>query len=240
MKTYRFLHRWHQRLGVIAALILIMLVFTGILLNHTETLKLDERFIDNQALLNWYDISPQQAPIAYAVGSHYISLIGDQAFLDNRAIAFESNVLIGAELINDQIILASTTELVLFDDQGELIDIISQLDGLPIPIEKIGHADQTLIIQTAENRLRVDLENFTWEKSTREHIEWAAQTALPDDLNTQLLQQYRGAGLPLERVLLDLHSGRLFGEVGVIIVDIAAIILLILALSGCWMWIKRR
>ena len=47
-------------------------------------------------------------------------------------------------------------------------------------------------------------------------------------------------GLPLERVLLDLHSGRIFGEAGVWLVDAAALLFLLLAGSGLWLWGRRH
>lgn len=42
-----------------------------------------------------------------------------------------------------------------------------------------------------------------------------------------------------DRVLLDLHTGRFFGEAGIYVMDAAAILLLLLALSGIYNWIKR-
>ena len=51
---------------------------------------------------------------------------------------------------------------------------------------------------------------------------------------------YRGYGLTLERVLLDLHSGRVLGSAGVLLVDAAAILFLLLAISGLWLWSRRR
>jgi uncharacterized iron-regulated membrane protein len=41
-------------------------------------------------------------------------------------------------------------------------------------------------------------------------------------------------------VILDLHSGRLFGRIGVWLFDIAAILLILLALSGTLIWMKRK
>jgi uncharacterized iron-regulated membrane protein len=49
-----------------------------------------------------------------------------------------------------------------------------------------------------------------------------------------------GEVLPTERLLLDLHSGRIFGAAGPWIFDIAALLLILLSLSGTWIWIKRR
>jgi uncharacterized iron-regulated membrane protein len=50
---------------------------------------------------------------------------------------------------------------------------------------------------------------------------------------------YRGSGLTLERILLDLHTGRLFGPAGVALINIASILLLVLIFSGIVLWISR-
>jgi uncharacterized iron-regulated membrane protein len=44
----------------------------------------------------------------------------------------------------------------------------------------------------------------------------------------------------VERVILDLHSGRFFGKLGPWLFDIAALLLILLSLSGAWIWLKRR
>ena len=41
-------------------------------------------------------------------------------------------------------------------------------------------------------------------------------------------------------MLLDLHSGRIFGEYGVYLMDAAAVALLWLSGSGLWVWWQRR
>jgi uncharacterized iron-regulated membrane protein len=59
-------------------------------------------------------------------------------------------------------------------------------------------------------------------------------------LKETLEKTYRGVGLPLERVMLDLHSGRILGRAGVYLVDTAAVLFLLLAISGVWLWARRR
>ena len=46
--------RWHGRLGITAAFLFLILLATGIALNHTERLALDERYIGTEWLLDWY------------------------------------------------------------------------------------------------------------------------------------------------------------------------------------------
>jgi hypothetical protein len=52
----------------------------------------------------------------------------------------------------------------------------------------------------------------------------------------ELGRDYRGRVLTLERLMLDLHSGRLFGLGGTWLMDIVAALLVILAASGMWLW----
>ena len=39
--------------------------------------------------------------------------------------------------------------------------------------------------------------------------------------------------------MLDLHSGRLFGSWGPLVMDVAAVLLVFLAISGFWLWAKQ-
>ncbi|MBL1432554.1 MAG: hypothetical protein COB94_003805 [Gammaproteobacteria bacterium] len=42
-----------------------------------------------------------------------------------------------------------------------------------------------------------------------------------------------------ERMLLDLHSGRVFGRYGIYVMDFAAIGLLVLSCTGLWIWLRH-
>jgi len=59
-------------------------------------------------------------------------------------------------------------------------------------------------------------------------------------LKKLLRNHFRGEVLPVERVLLDLHSGRFFGKIGPWLFDIAAALLILLSLTGSWIWLRRR
>jgi uncharacterized iron-regulated membrane protein len=44
----------------------------------------------------------------------------------------------------------------------------------------------------------------------------------------------------MERLILDLHSGRIFGPVGILIYDLLAVIVGFLAISGVIFWFRGR
>jgi len=70
-------------------------------------------------------------------------------------------------------------------------------------------------------------------------VRWSLEAATPAELAQTLNRNYRGHGLSLERVLLDLHTGRLFGSLGVLIVNTASVMLLVLVISGFILWVGR-
>jgi len=101
-------------------------------------------------------------------------------------------------------------------------------------------AEGELAIQAAHGVYHTDENLLEWHESAEVAAEWARPSPPPPPLKAALRQAYRGSGLPLERVLLDIHSGRILGTWGVYLMDAAAILFLVLAISGVWLWSKRR
>ena len=100
---------------------------------------------------------------------------------------------------------------------------------------------QRPVIETSDPLYYIADEHILdWDIIINEGIEWVQPYELDEAEKEKLLTAYRGKGLKLERVILDLHSGRIFGEYGVYLMDAAAIALLWLSLSGLWVWNSRR
>lgn len=79
-----------------------------------------------------------------------------------------------------------------------------------------------------------------WSRVSAMNIRWALPATLDKTSRQQLDNAWRGNGLPLERIMLDLHSGRILGQWGVYLMDAAAILFLLLSASGVWLWARRR
>lgn len=59
---------------------------------------------------------------------------------------------------------------------------------------------------------------------------------VPNELKQKVLDRYAARGMPASRVLLDIHAGRFFGKLGSWLMGLAAILLILLSLSGIYMW----
>ncbi len=241
MKTYRNLLKWHKRIGITAALFVILLAATGLALNHTERLELDQKFIGSSTLLDLYNISLPDNPVSFATENHRISLLGNRLYFDDQELEDQADQLLGAVEIKDSIVVATSAGILLFDQDGELIEKLSGAEGVPAGMQKIGLSPENdLVVQAAHGAYLADLGSLSWDEKPIAETVWSESSVIQESLKTSLSKAYRGKGLSIERVLLDLHSGRILGSFGVFLMDAAAILFIILAITGVWMWSRVR
>lgn len=235
----RSLYQWHRWLGLAVAAMALLLAVTGLLLNHTEALALKHRHANAPWLLAWYGIRAPEG-VFYPAGEHWLSQWGTRLFLDEREIGTSTEPLVGVVHTSHFIAVASATTLQLFTPDGRLIDRMERAAGLPADIQAIAMADgDTLLLRTAHGTFAGDTSLADWRPATATHP-WSSPAAAPALLAQRLAQHFVGAGLPLERLVLDLHSGRLFGAWGVYVVDASALLLIFNAGSGALLWWRRR
>lgn len=240
-RLLRSLFVWHRYLGLTAALFVIVLALTGLLLNHTGELALDARHVRSPALLDWYGITAPEKMSGYALDHVSITEVGNRIYWNTTLIPQATPPLIGAVQLADLIVVGIQGQLLLFTPDGDLIERMGGAAGVPAGMHALGvTAAGELAIQAAHGFYRTDENLLEWHESAELEADWATPSSPAPSLKVALRQAYRGTGLPLERVLLDLHSGRILGAWGVYLMDGAALLFLVLAISGVWLWSRRR
>lgn len=237
----RSMYNWHRYLGVTAALFVLVLAGTGVALNHSEGLALDEQFVSNPVLLDWYNIQAPATPLSFPVQNYWVSQWDSQLFLNSQRLGKFDGNLLGVTFAENIIIVATNGRLLLFSTSGELIEELSGLQGVPAGLQRIGSlTDGRVAVTGAHGVYLTDTDFLTWqEPASPPPVSWSGAQRLPRSLHESISRQFRTHILPVERVLLDVHSGRIAGDFGVFIMDGAAIILMFLALSGTWIWVFR-
>jgi hypothetical protein len=239
-RTLRSLYVWHRWIGIGCALLVVWLAVTGILLNHSSRLGLDRSYVQAPWLFRVYGIRPQPPGQGIPVAGRWIVQAGDLLFLDSKPVAEWHAPLIGATSLAGVILVAAPHTALLLTPEGEVIE---SLTGAALPGEVLGVAstEQHLLLRTADGIYAMDTERLEFERYAGE---WPMVTGGAQPLPAVVAQEIvaRGAGIRLsrERLLSDLHSGRLLGRYGPLIMDLASIGFIFLALTGLWLWWRHR
>lgn len=235
-----FTLRWHRRIGVLLAVFVVNLVATGIAINHSSDWSLDDYHVDQDWLLALYGISAAEQR-SFAIGERYLSQAGDSGiYLNQRRIARCEGALLGAVALSEEVVALCENRLLVFSPSGDLLDDISPAYGLPESLYGLAEKNGRLYLRDSQRVYQYDPVALNFSIADKSPATtWAEVAAPPAKLDNFLQQRHRGKGPSWERVLLDLHSGRLFGDIGVWVVDIAAIALLLIALGGVWVWVTK-
>jgi hypothetical protein len=240
-KLLRSLYIWHRYIGLAVALFVIVLAVTGLLLNHTDEIGLDSIQVSSPALLDWYGIHAPADVRAFDTGALTVAELNGQLYVNNVHMPNIEGTLIGAVAFNELVVAATENQLVLLTPTGELVERMDSSTGIPSGIQAIGIGNNGLpVISTRQGDYLGDAGLMRWTGVPAVNARWAMPATLDKAARQSLDNAWRGNGLPLERVMLDLHSGRILGHWGVYLMDAAAILFLLLSISGVWLWIRRR
>jgi hypothetical protein len=234
--------RLHRSLGAGAALFIIFMVLSGLAINHSNGLGLDQRHISQAFLLRWYGLGEPEHIRSFTVGNNWLSFAGSQLYLDGNSVAIVSNG-VGAVAANDMLIAAGSDELLLLDQTGRLIERSSWSPPGAGSVESIGLLTDGSVVQESMGQLWLaDAELLSWTKTeaTNPSPAWSVSAAAPEVIRKNITQQYRGDGPSLERILLDVHSGRFLGPIGILIYDLLALGVGFMAISGLILWLRGR
>ncbi len=239
----RSFYIWHRYMGVGAALFALIIAITGVLLNHTEDFQFDSAHVKSGWILDWYGIDAPDRLLSFRVNDRHLTLMGEHLYLNRKEIDGEYRDLVGAVYLDELYVVAVSDSILLLTPRGEIVEQLRDEDGVPAGIRRIGLNEQGRVVtQGSLDYYQADRDFIRWQHwqpGTADPY-WARPDPLDPRLKLSLQQHYRGEVLPMERVILDLHSGRFFGKAGPWIFDIAALLLVLLALSGTWIWLKRR
>jgi len=232
---------WHRRLGLAGLLLVFILSFTGIMLNHTEAFKLDEIHIKSDLLLDWYDINPKGLPTTFKFNEIWISQWEQQLFFNGKAFFTHEETLHGIAIIENIIAIGLQHHILLVDTDGEVIELFSL--NTNAAIKKIGVLNNKIALLNEEGQFYLSNSQFNrWQlgNNTLNPV-WSENTAIGESQLIQLKTAFRGDGLNLEKFILDLHSGRIFNDNwGIYIMDATAILMILLGISGTWVWWSRK
>lgn len=225
----------HRLLGLAGVVFLLALLVTGIILQHAKDLGLDQSFATSTTFIRWWGIEPPTDAIAFRAGETQVVSLGDSLFANGQSVAQGIGSLKGAVEAGNLILAAGRIHLVVTTADGELVE----KSPAPAPVHRVGQAGSQTVIDTDAGMFVADQTFMAWSPRTdADDVVWAEPVSL-DPLTIDALQRlYVSQTLTWERVMADLHSGRAFGRYGPLFVDLVAIVMIVLGITG--LFLARR
>ena len=229
---------WHRRIGVAIALFLLLITVTGMLINHAHQLGLDHTQVKHKFLLDHYGIGAPLSLQTYTHQQQHLTLADSQVFINEQLVWESAYPLVAAVATEQGWFVASQQQLSWLSPGGQLVDTLDKASGLPTPITRLGQVQQSLLLRTPEGNWLSDEEYLSWTLTNEsDQIVWSE----PDGNTPEhLVLLTRSQHLNWERVLLDLHSGRLFGSWTIWFWDVIGLLIIAMLLSGLWLWQSKR
>jgi len=252
--------RWHRRIGLSIIVMVIFLAISGLLLNHSPGLGLSKQTLQAQWLLDWYGFETT-AFSGFKLNEHSLNKQwlshpgGHDLFLNTEPVTNCQAPLLGAsrlDLSKDKpsqakslqtqplLLALCQDELVILTPEGELVEKLSSLNGLPENTSALQVIGQEILIRSNEQTLSLNIDSLEILASQTNVKAWSQPSPLPQELIEQINQSAELPGISMETLILDLHSGRFFGTAGVLFVDLIGLLICLLALTGLWAWYSHH
>ena len=200
-KTRRAFIRWHRRLGVFSACFVLLLSFTGILLNHTDDLKLNEKAVTEPWLLSLYGVrSPNMVSLNTVRADQvvWITAVETRIYLDQDFLYQCGSRFISGFSFGDYLIVACENALVIFDDKNQILDVLNPGFGLPMIIQSAGLCPSGVCIAGQDRVYSLDWETFSWNSSEIKPPAGLKFVEPPDPIRRSIEKQYLGTEITLE------------------------------------------
>jgi len=236
VRTRRRLFRvWHRRIGLISSIFLLWIAVTGLLLNHAESLGL-EGPTRMGALAQWMGVSVECDAVGWPVSRGVLVACENGLYLDEQQIAELASLKAAAEAA-PWVVALGPDGLWVFDFDGRLADVLT----LPASVDMLLQTANGLVLMAEDQAWELDAEYLELRPYPAALPSASAPDSVPLDAATQAAFAARASGQALSwsRLLQELHSGRVLAHVGPRLLDLAAVALILLAVLGISIDVRR-
>ena len=240
--------KWHRSIGIFSAGFMFFLALSGLVLNHAHNIGLDKQSISFKPLLSWYGVEIQSSDSGFPFGDSWLSNQQNSLYWNDKRIVDCPELR--TSLAYQNFILALCSEnIIVLTAKGLIVEVISELPEQIVSMATMSTNNKvrpTLLLNGESKNYIFDLENleFTPTDDVNNTITNSEPVALLSLLPSPLLSSLDNIAsdhsITWERLLLDLHSGRFFGQAGIMLVDLLALMFIFLSITGAWLWLRRH
>jgi hypothetical protein len=218
----------------------LLLTLTGLALSYADRLGLSSRSAASPLVLRLYGIEPPAIDVAFAAAGLPVASAGAVLVAGDTVLDESASELRGAVTVAGNTVVATRRQIYLLTSAGQLIETVAL--GRELEILELGRLDDTVLVATNQG-LR-DFDSHTMQLNLRAAVdgtpEWSQAMELDSPQRADVQQAVLSDSISWSRLVADMHSGRIVPVIGPLLVDLSALCLLYLAVSGLYLGLRRR
>lgn len=233
------LRKWHQRIGLTAAVFVLWLGASGTILSRSDQLGFDAMRLNWNWLTAWYGLNAEPPRMGFEAAGHWMAATKENTLLDAREVEPRIAPPIGLVTLHGptgtRLVIGTADSLVITSPDGARVDEL-RAPILPVSsLRRIGRTtDGGIAVQDFDAYESRD-GGISWTPVLPQSVSWSQPKPLPSE-QRKAIEQFARPSVLVEQVLIDLHSGRLFGPIGAWIITLVGLLALLLSISGVWSW----
>lgn len=233
------LRKWHQRIGLTAAVFVLWLGASGTILSRSDQLGFDAMRLNWDWLTAWYGLNAEPPRMGFEAAGHWMAATKENTLLDAREVEPRIAPPIGLVTLHGptgtQLVIGTADSLVITSPDGARVDEL-RAPILPVSsLRRIGRTTEGGIAVQDFDAYESRDGGISWTPVLPQSVSWSQPKPLPSE-QRKAIEQFARPSVLVEQVLIDLHSGRLFGPVGAWIITLVGLLALLLSISGVWSW----
>lgn len=219
---------------------LILIAVTGLVLNHADDLGLPQQTISGEMAKHLYGVAAAPIDAAFEAADIVFVTVADSLYADAVPIADAAGEIRGAVASNDMIVVATDREIILTTADAVLIER-SEIEAAQ-QLLRIGFAGSQVVVDLGDGHFAFNTNQMrlTALESAPANTSWSETIQLENEQIDRISSATLSRVISWERLLSDLHSGRILPGVGRYLFDLTALCLLYLCMSGVLLWFRRR
>ncbi len=232
------LKKLHKIIGLSVCIIIIHLSITGIILMYPYTFRLHDTYFTNNFIYSLYDMH-KPSEVRTIESLEDIGLVSSKIIVSD--IVLETNIKDIISLLKQDkyIYILNRNSLTLLEEKEYELQIVKK-KILSFSAVSLGISNNKIFLKSFENefyRINDDLSTIAEEDQNIKYKE--SYLIIPDEeVSNYFLEQVQGPGIQALRLVADLHNGRFFGPLVMIIFFITSFLIIFLAISGAYMTIR--
>ena len=236
-----FLRDWHKRAGLFAFLFMGWLGLSGILINQSPSWGYDTDRIYWSWVMWLYNLEPEPPQAGYVAGGYWMANTPEGTVVNAKAVIppvkLPLGMVAGGTEKEPLLYVANAEHVAVITPEGSRYD---ELRSPILPVESLRRIGSvigvpgSIAVQDLDAYQSLDGGN-SWQPIDPSKVEWSVTREIPAAERDRLVPFSRPF-VTLEHVLVDAHSGAIFGRGGVYVINTVGVAAVWLAISGVWMW----